>query len=345
MGSDNPYVDYEYLKQRRAYWRKKQNDAKMHADEFQKEITRRDQIEAAAFQGTLIGERIAREDATPRCTCSVPGLLGGAHETSCPVAIAVAEEQAEGLASAMSLICTCGGRIMQDYHKTDCPMAETAVTTLIQEHDDIYATVAHQIRATDGPWPTERPVGKSPELGLPYKPDEHAEPFMGRHTIYSIDDKPPTPYMSRYWIGRLRLHIFHRGDVDADPHDHPWNFWTFPLVSYLEEVTRYAGERFPDTNYHPDAENKSVPYYETRSQVVKAWRLHYRPATHTHRVMGKFWGHMGITPCFKPGKIVTIVWRGGGKRAWGFLKNRDGKWCWIAWKKYVFEGGKHAPCE
>ena len=30
--------------------------------------------------------------------------------------------------------------------------------------------------------------------------------------------------------GQLYLHIFHRGDQDRCPHDHPWDFWTFPLV-------------------------------------------------------------------------------------------------------------------
>ena len=45
--------------------------------------------------------------------------------------------------------------------------------------------------------------------------------FFGRHTIY--DDAGGTPYMTRYWIGRLRLHIFYRGDADPDCHDHPWD--------------------------------------------------------------------------------------------------------------------------
>lgn len=43
-------------------------------------------------------------------------------------------------------------------------------------------------------------------------------------------------------------------------------------------------------------------------------------------------------------RIVTIVWRGKGERRWGFLKHRDGRWCWIHWKEYVFHGGGLAPC-
>ena len=47
------------------------------------------------------------------------------------------------------------------------------------------------------------------------------------------------PYLTRYHLlstpwGGLYLHHFHRGDQDPDPHDHPWDFWTFPLKSYWE---------------------------------------------------------------------------------------------------------------
>lgn len=42
--------------------------------------------------------------------------------------------------------------------------------------------------------------------------------------------------MTRAWFGRLRFHVFFRGDQDPDCHDHPWGFWTFPLRSYVEEV-------------------------------------------------------------------------------------------------------------
>lgn len=90
------------------------------------------------------------------------------------------------------------------------------------------------------------------------------------NTIYGSPDNPD-PYMTRVWIGRLRLHIFHRGDGDPDPHDHPWDFWTFPLTSYVEEVTTC------DPQGH----------HSTVRQVVRGWRLHHRPGTHTHRVLGR----------------------------------------------------------
>jgi hypothetical protein len=49
-------------------------------------------------------------------------------------------------------------------------------------------------------------------------------------------------------------------------------------------------------------------------QVVRGWRWSYRPATHTHRVIGRASGD---------GKIFTIVWQGKSSRRWGFLRNRE----------------------
>lgn len=171
--------------------------------------------------------------------------------------------------------------------------------------------------------------------------------LFGWETIYGADGEHATPYLTRIWLGRLRLHIFHRGDADPDPHDHPWDFWTFPLVSYIEEVTR---------------ESRLMPgVYIRHHQVARAFRWSFRPATHMHRVLGPFDGAWidedGFpyvstgeplaaydVPQAGEGRIVTLVWRGKGERNWGFLKFRDGRWCWTHWRDYVFGGGKHAPC-
>ena len=169
---------------------------------------------------------------------------------------------------------------------------------------------------------------------------------MGRHTILNGDDG--SPYQTRYWLGRARLHVMYRGDLDPDAHDHPWSFWTFPLHSYVEEV------------WHPDGYGG----YRKRWEVVRAWRLHYRPATYLHRIIGRWsggytagfqhfvWddqfiahpkGPMTFVPGVKEGTIVTLVWRGRKERAWGFMKNRAGRWCWQAWRDYV-NGGRNAAC-
>lgn len=192
------------------------------------------------------------------------------------------------------------------------------------------------------------------------------ERFLGFNTIYGAHGEHETPYLTRVWIGRLRLHIFHRGDADPDPHDHPWDFWTFPLTAYVEEVANgdladsarqgaVRPRRFGDMLFLPD---RSV-HPARHIQIVPAWRWSHRAAEHTHRVLGRYdamatmeaamgafiFGSGRVPPQHKPDKIVTIVWQGRPRRKWGFLRNHDGVWCWTPWKDYVFAGGKHAPCE
>lgn len=192
-------------------------------------------------------------------------------------------------------------------------------------------------------------TGTNPENGKPVR--RSVGPF-GYNTIFAPDG---TPYMTRFWIGRLRLHIFHSGDLDADPHDHPWDFWTFPLTPYVEEVTE-AWQDYSNETYMT----------AKRRQVVPAWRWTFRPATHCHRVLGRFTGvvtddfgfdhdvsagaanklpHRQFVPQFDSGKMITIVWRSPEYRRWGFLKHRDGRWCWQHWKEYVLGGGKDGPCQ
>lgn len=170
----------------------------------------------------------------------------------------------------------------------------------------------------------------------PFKPKHSsAGRWAGIQTIYGADtpDRPEKPYMTRLWLGRLRLHIFHRGDADPDCHDHPWDFWTFPLNSYVEEVAISIRQAVPEGQPQPK------PKFGTFKQVVESGRWTYRPAIHCHRVLGPVRRHWLLGE-----RIVTIVWRGQASRAWGFLKLRDGRWCWQFWREYVYEGGKNAPC-
>lgn len=153
--------------------------------------------------------------------------------------------------------------------------------------------------------------------------------FLGMNTVCADDGDP---YLTRIWFWRLRLHIFHRGDLDGDCHDHPWDFWTFPLTSYLEEVVETQKRE------HFDRLSGSklgvLAAYERTQQVVRAFRPHFRPAEHMHRVIGPVQElpHYGgflvddlivqdgrmFKPC--PGKIVTMVWFSKPRRKWGFLK-------------------------
>lgn len=210
---------------------------------------------------------------------------------------------------------------------------------------------------------------KSPEEELPNagidvntgKPARtSADRFWGWNTIYGRAGEHAEPYMTRAWFGRLRLHIFHRGDNDPDPHDHPWGFWTFPLVPYLEEVLTEIRCGTCGGSMGECGQCSDSPKFSRRIQVVPAWWPTYRPATHTHRVIcaakrerhpgwlgSRYFDSRGRTykKAFGEKKIVTLVWRGKPERKWGFLKHRDGKWCWVHWKEYVFGGGKNAPCE
>lgn len=197
------------------------------------------------------------------------------------------------------------------------------------------------------------------------KPRGSTSAFVGRHTIFEPGSQ--TPYMTRIWIGRLRLHIFYRGDLDPDCHDHPWDFWTFPLTPYVEEVVENSGWMEYEINgsrhsyladsdearFSPLAAELGKPIFRKHLQIVPAWRLTFRPATHCHRVLGAYAGQrrlgsdtvrLGAPMVDKGRKIITIVWRSDVYRSWGFLKSREGQWCWVAWKDYVFGGGKDAPC-
>lgn len=125
-------------------------------------------------------------------------------------------------------------------------------------------------------------------------------PFgLGEITKSVIYGKQNDPYQTRYrWKHRVgtqtRLHVFHRGDEDPDPHDHEWDFWTFPLTDYFEEVW----ERGP----------KGV--WTIHIRKVEAFHWHFRKATHIHRVLML----EGDSP------VRTIVRTGKPFREWGFWR-------------------------
>lgn len=129
-----------------------------------------------------------------------------------------------------------------------------------------------------------------------------------------------TPYQTVIKFGATgpRIHIFWRGDGDPDFHDHPADFWTFPLVSYVE---RY---------WCP----KERAYAR---RVVKAFRLHHRRAEFAHLVLGAWGGDydllpdVGVMPTVDARPIVTLVWWGKKRREWGFHTERG----WVGWRQYL----------
>lgn len=118
-----------------------------------------------------------------------------------------------------------------------------------------------------------------------------------------------TPYQTvvRFATNGRRIHIFWRGDADPDCHDHPADFWTFPLVSYVEEFWD-RGQR--------------------RRRVVRAFRLHCRRAEFAHRLVGA-WSGFDLGTDNRP--IVTLVWWGKKRREWGFHTAKG----WTPWRTYL----------
>ena len=163
---------------------------------------------------------------------------------------------------------------------------------------------------------------------------------MSRKSIVNTITSPENndPYLTRIELGRLRFHIFHRGDDDRAAHDHMWNFWTFPLTPYIEIYLDENNER--------------------RHRLVKAFRLHKRDYTYRHIVYGpaKKLTHKttlkGLETCrvayderFQAwytsrslkDKIFTICWTSKKKKpSWGFY-TRNGSH-YVDWQDYVFKG-------
>lgn len=142
-------------------------------------------------------------------------------------------------------------------------------------------------------------------------------------------------YMVRVFLtprtkwGQLRFHWFARGDADEHLHDHPWEFWTFPLTSYLEQ-------------YMDDQEI-------IHARKVPAFRISHRDASLKHRVIGRF---SPLPPYWYEKPILTIVWCGPIiPGSWGFYVPRDkalevvkeeyvdttkgNKFARVAWRAYL----------
>lgn len=122
----------------------------------------------------------------------------------------------------------------------------------------------------------------------------------------------------RLW-GRWRIHIFWRGDKDRAPHDHPNDFWTFPLIGYWESTW--------DISHRGECVNPRLNY-------VRPFRWHFRPATYTHRVIGAFL----VTPWRARSKaFMTLVREGPEYRKWGFwtFTSASPKGRWVYWREHL----------
>lgn len=126
----------------------------------------------------------------------------------------------------------------------------------------------------------------------------------------------------RLWK-EYRMHIFWRGDEDPLPHDHPFDFWTFPLVGYWEQVY--------DRNTH-----------EITTEYVSPWRWHFREAEYRHRVLGR---HRSVSLDHGPdhyyGVFITLIVLGVDRRKWGFWEwdHQANQPRFIYWRNYIGKEG------
>lgn len=113
------------------------------------------------------------------------------------------------------------------------------------------------------------------------------------------------PYLRRFYLTpkwfpffNVFVHQLFTPDPDRDLHDHPWDFWTFPLSGYSEVTPR---------NRHWQ-----------KSVRCQCW--HYRSAEYVHLIM-----HLDFKPTW------TIMVTRKARREWGFWVEGE----WMHWRDYL----------
>lgn len=131
--------------------------------------------------------------------------------------------------------------------------------------------------------------------------------FMSRTVIYDLRQKDKV-YLNRLrivatpWFG-VFVHRIMLPDNDRDPHDHPWNFWSFIIRGH------YAEDVWEATN--------KVPTMATIKER-KRWSFHGMRMHSAHQIFEI------------SSDLTTLVFTGPRKRVWGFW-TKDG---FITWDKY-----------
>lgn len=134
---------------------------------------------------------------------------------------------------------------------------------------------------------------EKPEVVVPWLWKWAPIQFMNGNGVWWFTRLKLTPKLP---CGQLFLHVMHKPEPFAEMHDHGYDYWTFPLWDYVEYMPSIFG---------------------WRSLVVRAWRWHWRPACHTHRI-----GTAG----------VSIFWAGPKKREWGY-HTAEG---WVPWRLFLW---------
>jgi hypothetical protein len=129
--------------------------------------------------------------------------------------------------------------------------------------------------------------------------------------LWEWADIPSKVYPNEVYLRRLRIvqtpwcafmmHWIYEADFDRDPHDHPWNFWSFVLRGgYIEHI--YDS---------PDA--------LVRPQWWRRFSLHKMPVDKAHQIRSVV------------ADTVTLVFTGRRQRVWGFWTPAG----FVVWKTYI----------
>lgn len=135
-------------------------------------------------------------------------------------------------------------------------------------------------------------------------------------------------YLVRYIVfkskwGCFYIHRFMRSDA-SDPHDHPWNFFTYIVSGGYEE-------HFFDVSKPVIENGRFESFWRKKINVRKAGSLAYRRATDIHRVvipqrfMMKDIQRAPLTAC--------IMFK--RKRHWGFWSEMAKGGVWTDWRDYL----------
>ncbi len=141
--------------------------------------------------------------------------------------------------------------------------------------------------------------------------------------------------LSTPW-GGVYVHFIYREDLDRDPHDHPWTFWSMVLRGgYTEEVYTRPGEVGKREAYQvtstasagapdPALSVGSRMTIRIRPSSIKIkeqrrFRLHRFPLHHAHRITHT-----------EP-MTTTLVLVGPKVREWGFYVGAE----WVRWQDYL----------
>lgn len=159
-----------------------------------------------------------------------------------------------------------------------------------------------------------------------------------------------TVYLVRYIVFKSKymcvyIHRFLRSDAD-DPHDHPWNFFTYVISGGYKEIF-YNRKRSVKAMF--DYSIDAIPYFKSfwtdRENIRLPGSIAYRRATDIHKVVVEKQLELEFTGKISPEdkKIIeqapyTICIMGKRRREWGFWQRErgypDGS-KFIDWRRYL----------